>query len=234
MTRAATVLKLAYAALAAVDTTLSASSRPARHRARRYTKPLLLPVLAASFAADPRARRSPLRRTTLAGQAAGWVGDVALLGDEPRHFALGASAFATGHAAYITGLLAERDPAASLARPATVEALWAVGAPRTLVAAYRTEPLLAPVLAGYSALLAVPPRRRPCSARRSCGCAPRHSRGGGAVPAQRFDPGPAQVRPRRPARLARGRRDGDVLFGPVPPRRRCRPRRCALRLAIAP
>lgn len=153
MTRAATVLKLAYAALAAVDTTLSASSRPARHRARRYTKPLLLPVLAASFAADPRARRSPLRRTTLAGQAAGWVGDVALLGDEPRHFALGASAFATGHAAYITGLLAERDPAASLARPATVGALWAVGAPRTLVAAYRTEPLLAPVLAGYSALL---------------------------------------------------------------------------------
>ena len=153
MTRSSTVLKLAFVALAAVDTTLSASSRPARHRARRFTKPLLLPVLAAGFAADPRTSRSPLRRTTLAGQAAGWVGDVALLGDEPRHFALGASAFATGHAAYISGLLAHRDPAASPARPATVAALWAVGAPRTLVAAYRTEPFLAPVLAGYSALL---------------------------------------------------------------------------------
>lgn len=153
MTRVSTVLKVAYAALAVVDTTLSASPKPSRHHARRFTKPLLLPTLAASFATDPRAKSSPLRRTTLAGQAAGWVGDVALLGDEPQHFALGASAFATGHAAYITGLLGQRDPDASLARPATVGALWAVGAPRTLLAAYRTDPFLAPVLAGYSALL---------------------------------------------------------------------------------
>ncbi|MGC5025975.1 lysoplasmalogenase family protein [Tsukamurella sp. DT100] len=153
MTRPSTALKLAYAALAVVDTALSASPRPAHHHARRFTKPLLLPTLAASFTTDPRARRSPLRRSALAGQAAGWVGDVALLGDEPKHFALGASAFATGHAAYIRGLLAQRDPDASLARPAAVGAAWAVGAPRTLLAAYRTEPFLAPVLAGYSALL---------------------------------------------------------------------------------
>ncbi|WP_331456316.1 lysoplasmalogenase family protein [Tsukamurella asaccharolytica] len=78
---------------------------------------------------------------------------MALLGDEPRHFALGASAFATGHAAYITGLLAQRDPRASLVGPAAVGAAWAVGAPRTLLAAYRAAPALAPVLAGYSALL---------------------------------------------------------------------------------
>ncbi|KXO88651.1 hypothetical protein AXK56_09975 [Tsukamurella pulmonis] len=153
MTRASTVLKLAYAAVAVVDTTLSASPKPSRHHARRFTKPLLLPILAASFATDPRARRSPLRRSTLAGQAAGWVGDVALLGDEPRDFALGASAFATGHAAYISGLLAQRDPDASPVRPAAVGAAWVVGAPRTLLAAYRTAPALAPVLAGYSAVL---------------------------------------------------------------------------------
>ncbi|MET9326904.1 lysoplasmalogenase [Tsukamurella sp. NPDC003166] len=153
MTRASTVLKLAYAALATVDTTLSASREPSRHHARRFTKPLLLPTLAASFAADARARRSPLRATTLAGQAAGWVGDVALLRDEPKDFALGATAFATGHAAYISGLLAQRDPDASLARPALVGAAWAVGAPRTLLAAYRTAPALAPVLAVYSAIL---------------------------------------------------------------------------------
>ncbi|GAA1077841.1 lysoplasmalogenase [Tsukamurella spumae] len=153
MTRASTVLKLAYAALAAVDATLSASSRPSRHHARRFTKPLLLPVLAASFATDPRSRRSPLRTSTLAGQAAGWVGDVALLRDEPRDFALGATAFATGHAAYISGLLAQRDPHASLAGPALVGAAWAAGAPRTLLAAYRTAPALAPVLAVYSAVL---------------------------------------------------------------------------------
>lgn len=148
-----TVLKFAYVGLAAVDTALSASSDPAHHHARRFTKPLLLPVLAASFATDSRARRSPLFRTTLAGQAAGWVGDVALLGDEPRHFAVGASAFATGHGAYISGLLGQRGPDVSLARPAAVGALWAVGAPRTVVAAYRRQPALAPVLAGYSATL---------------------------------------------------------------------------------
>lgn len=153
MTRVSTALRSSYAAVAAVDTALSASSKPERHRARRFTKPLLLPLLAASFATDPRARRSPLRRSTLAGQAAGWVGDVALLGDEPKHFALGASAFATGHAAYISGLLAQRDPGASPARPAAVGAAWVVGAPRTLLAAYRTAPALAPVLAVYSAVL---------------------------------------------------------------------------------
>ena len=81
MTRPSTALKLAYAGLAVADTALSASRRPAHHHARRFTKPLMLPTLAASFATDPRARRSPLRRSTLAGQAAGWAGDVALLGD---------------------------------------------------------------------------------------------------------------------------------------------------------
>ncbi|MDP0397264.1 lysoplasmalogenase [Tsukamurella strandjordii] len=148
-----TVLKLAYAGLATVDTALSASAKPSRHHARRFTKPLLMPVLAASLATDPRAKTSPLRTSTLAGQAAGWAGDVALLGDEPRHFALGASCFATGHAAYVSGLLRQRGPEVSLARPAAVGALWAVGAPRTVLGAYRTAPALAPVLAGYSAML---------------------------------------------------------------------------------
>lgn len=148
-----TALKIAYASIAAVDTALSASAKPSRHRARRFTKPLLMPVLAASLATDPRAKNSPLRRTTLAGQAAGWAGDVALLGDEPRHFALGATAFATGHASYITGLLGQRGPGVSLARPAAIGALWAVAAPRTIIGAYRREPALAPVLAGYSAAL---------------------------------------------------------------------------------
>lgn len=148
-----TVLKFAYVGLAALDTALSASSDPARHRARRVTKPLLMPVLAASLATNRRAVRSPLRTTTLAGQAAGWVGDVALLGDEPRDFAIGAGAFATGHAAYITGLLGQRGRDVSLARPAAVGAVWAVGAPRTVVAAYRQHPSLAPVLTGYSLML---------------------------------------------------------------------------------
>lgn len=147
-------LKLAYAAIAVVDTALSASAKPERHHARRFTKPLLMPVLAASLVADPRARTSPLRSSTLVGQAAGWAGDVALLGDEPKHFALGAGSFATGHAAYTRGLLRQRGAEVPLVRPAAVGVLWAVGAPRTVAGAYRAAPALAPVLAGYSAMLA--------------------------------------------------------------------------------
>ncbi|GAB3135035.1 hypothetical protein GCM10027289_27980 [Tsukamurella serpentis] len=154
MISTSTALRLGYGAFATIDSTLSASSKPQWHRARRWTKPLLMPLLAASLATDRRARTSPLARTVLVGQAAGWAGDIALLGDEPSDFAVGASAFAAGHAAYIAGLLAQRQRPANPAGPAAVAALWAVGAPRTLLAARRSAPVLAPLLGGYSAILA--------------------------------------------------------------------------------
>jgi uncharacterized membrane protein YhhN len=147
-----TGLKAVYGALAVVDSVLAGSARPAAHRARRVTKPLLLPTLAASQLSDPRARRSPLLASTLAGEAAGWCGDVALLNDEPVNFAFGATAFAVGHAAYASGLLRLRGGAPGGPAKA-IGGLWALSAPGVVLAAGREAPYLVPVLGGYSAML---------------------------------------------------------------------------------
>lgn len=149
----ATRLKLAYAGLAAADTWLAGSSRPAAHKARVLTKPLLMPTLAASMAADHRAARSPLRTTTLVAQAGGWGGDLALMGDGPRSFVAGSGSFAVGHAAYISGFLRNRGTSP---RPGAkmVGALWALTAPAMAFGAYRQESMLGPTIAGYSGMLA--------------------------------------------------------------------------------
>lgn len=146
-------LRAAYLGLAAADTALSGSGRPGAHRARRYTKPLLLPILGASLIADPVARRSPLFRTTLMGQAAGWCGDVALLGDGPRDFARGATAFGAGHAAYLSGILPHRSGGPGVPARA-IAGMWAVTAPGVIRAAGREAWYLAPVLTCYTAALA--------------------------------------------------------------------------------
>ena len=89
-----TKLKLAYAGLAATDAWLSGIPDRRAHRARFVTKPLLMPTLAASLVTSPRAADSPLRTTTLAAQAGGWGGDVALLGEGTRPFLAGTGSFA--------------------------------------------------------------------------------------------------------------------------------------------
>ncbi|MGL6237145.1 MAG: lysoplasmalogenase [Segniliparus sp.] len=147
------VLRGFYAGAAVADTALSAFGGQQAHRTRRFTKPLLMPVLAASFAANPSARRSPLFRAVLLAQAASWCGDVALLGDAPRDFARGAASFAAGHASYIAGMRPHR--AATPGAPAkAVAGIWAVCAPGVALAAGREAPYLAPILLGYSAALA--------------------------------------------------------------------------------
>ena len=146
-------LRLLYAGIAAVDVTLAASRRPAAHRARRFTKSLLMPTLAAGLLADPAARRSPLVRTTIAAQTAGWCGDVSLLGDQPRDFARGATAFAVGHGAYIAGMAPHRGRRATRAAK-LIAAAWAATAPLVAVKAGRHARYLTPILLGYSAALA--------------------------------------------------------------------------------
>lgn len=148
-----TKLKFAYAALAATDTALSGSTNPKAHSLRRFTKPLLMPTLIGAFLTDPRTASSPLRTTTVIAQTAGWVGDVALLGDGPADFARGASSFGVGHAAYITGFLRQRDPSSSRTGPKAIAALWTLTAPGVVLGAARQRPALAPLIAGYSATL---------------------------------------------------------------------------------
>lgn len=151
--RTSTRLKLAYAGLAIADTWLSGSSHPRAHHARVLTKPLLMPTLMASLVTDPKAADSPLRASTLMAQAGGWGGDLALMRHGTKPFAIGSGSFAGGHAAYITGFLANRSKTARPG-PKAVAGLWAVTAPGMVFGAYRQEKVLAPAIVGYSGMLA--------------------------------------------------------------------------------
>lgn len=82
--------RAAYLALAATDTALAATGRT---RARRLTKPLLMPLLALD-------RDRPTRRAL----ALGGVGDVALLGEGRGAFSAGLGAFLLGHGAWVQAL----------------------------------------------------------------------------------------------------------------------------------
>jgi uncharacterized membrane protein YhhN len=81
---------LAYVALAAADTALAAKGFD---RARRYTKPLLMPALI------------PGRdRSTQQALALGCAGDVALLGSSANAFTAGLGSFLLGHLAWMRAL----------------------------------------------------------------------------------------------------------------------------------
>ncbi len=145
-------LRSAYVVVAALDTLLAGTPGARAHRARRLTKPLLVPVLAASLATDPRAATSPLRRTTLLAQAAGWGGDVLLMGEGTARFTAGAGSFALGHAAYVVGFRSVRG-APRWRPPVALAALWALTTPPLALAAARQDRRLGATVAAYSAVL---------------------------------------------------------------------------------
>lgn len=149
--------KAAYVGVAGVDTWLSGRSGPLAKRARFLTKPLLMPTLAASVLADPRAGSSPLRVSTLAGLTASWAGDLALLGDGTRAFLAGAGAFGVGHVAYLSGLWAQRNPESAwrASAPRSIVAVSTLTVPVIALAVVRESPKLAPPVLGYAALLAL-------------------------------------------------------------------------------
>lgn len=99
--------RTAYAVLAAADTVLAATGRD---RARRATKPLLMPALAVG-------RDRPTTRAL----ALGGAGDVALLGSGRAAFTTGLACFLAGHVAWTAALrgrggtgLVRRRPAVAL------------------------------------------------------------------------------------------------------------------------
>lgn len=87
-----------YVATAAVDTVLAGRKR---RRARRVTKPVLMPLLAGH--AGP--RTDPL---VLGGLGLSWLGDIALLGTSERAFASGLGSFLAAHACYLTAFARRR------------------------------------------------------------------------------------------------------------------------------
>lgn len=147
-------LTITYAVVAAADTVLAGSGDPRAHRARLVTKPLLMPVLAAAFAVDPRGRRSPLGRPTRVAQLAGWIGDLALLRSGTSAFLTGMGAFAAGQASYLSGF--RRHRAARVWRTpiggATALAFAATG-PVLAVGAAQQDPVLGPGVLTYAALV---------------------------------------------------------------------------------
>lgn len=155
--RRATALKAGFIALAAVDTYLSGNSNPRAHTARRVTKPLLMPLLAASNLQDPRRATAPTAISTTIAQAGGWGGDVLLLGHGTEAFAAGAGSFGVGHISYISGFrkLRRRNRRlidSPIARSAA--ALTLTVGPVVAYGAAKEEPVLAPAVVGYMSLLA--------------------------------------------------------------------------------
>ncbi|MDZ5619466.1 lysoplasmalogenase [Nocardioides bizhenqiangii] len=148
----ATRLKMAYGAVAAIDTALSASTRPMAHRTRFLTKPLLMPLLSASLAATPGS--STARLPVLAAQAGGWFGDVALLSEQRKPFVIGTAGFGVGHLAYVAAFAPRRRDQPRLTedpRARALAALWAATAPAMAWDARKDG--VAKVVAAYSVLL---------------------------------------------------------------------------------
>lgn len=155
MSSAASLLRAAYVVTALVDSWLA--GRPEHQRTpRRVTKPLLMPLLAASVHTDPRGTASPLRRSTLAAQAGAWMGDVALLGSGTRPFLAGIAAFAVGHAASLRGLQQVGGPGPLHRTPGARAAAgaWLGTAPVLAYAVGRRDRDLVGPVVGYSVLLA--------------------------------------------------------------------------------
>jgi uncharacterized membrane protein YhhN len=99
-----------YPLVAVADTALAALDRS---RARRLTKPLLMPTL---LAGKPR----PVQRAL----ALGGVGDVALLGSSDLAFSAGLGAFLAGHVAWVAALRPRSRTVLTPARAAPYLAAW--------------------------------------------------------------------------------------------------------------
>lgn len=153
MTTPRRVLVSAYVAVSVLEVALAGASSPRVRRARRLTKPLLMPLLAASLRAAPAGER---RRGTLVAQAFSWGGDVALLAPGTGPFVAGTTSFGIAHAAYTTGFVAQRDTSRRLLGVRTARVLAGgclVTGPLMALRARERDPVLGAAVAVYSVLL---------------------------------------------------------------------------------
>jgi uncharacterized membrane protein YhhN len=171
LSRRASVTGTAYGALSVVDSVLAGLPGARAHRARRVTKPLLMPLLAVSLAdatsagtdrdgrSSPSGRAGRTIRSTLIGQGLSWGGDVALLFPGDRAFRTGLGCFLAAHLSYIRGFVvapaSESHPQPHLP-PATAGSavvLFTTLAPAMTWAAYRRSPGLAAPVGAYAATI---------------------------------------------------------------------------------
>jgi uncharacterized membrane protein YhhN len=93
----------AYGAVAAADVVLAATKNK---RARRLTKPALMPLLAAHVATSE--GNDDVKPLVLAGLGLSGAGDVALLGEGEAPFAMGLSSFLAAHGCYLAAFAKRR------------------------------------------------------------------------------------------------------------------------------
>jgi uncharacterized membrane protein YhhN len=93
----------AYCAVAATDVVLAATGR---RRARRITKPALMPLLAAHVASSKNGE--DVKPLVLAGLGLSGVGDVALLAEGEGPFAVGLTSFLAAHGFYLAAFAKRR------------------------------------------------------------------------------------------------------------------------------
>lgn len=142
---------LALATVTAVDAWLAGRPEPWAHRLRWLSKPAVVPLASRELVAR---RTGTLAPTTTVALAAGWAGDLALLGRGKHAFLTGLGCFAVGHVACLAGLLRHRAPARTAGPvPVTAVALGAALGPVLALAARRREPGLGMPVLTYAALL---------------------------------------------------------------------------------
>lgn len=149
-----------YAALAAADTALAASSSPTTRRFRLVTKPLLMPALGTAFMVSLSGREVDhgglLRGATVAAQALSGVGDIALLRKSEPAFLSGLGAFFGAHVAYTAAFVNAgrplRDPSGR-SGPLAGAAAFAATAPLMGWAAGRRSPALRAPVVAYAGIL---------------------------------------------------------------------------------
>jgi len=158
----------AYLALSVVDSVLAGLSSAGARRARRVTKPLLMPLLAATLAdatssdahhVGGSGQAGKTIRSTLVGQGLSWGGDVALLFPGDRAFRTGLGCFLAAHLSYIRGFVAapapetHPQPHVPPAPAGSAVVLFTTLAPGMTWAAYRRSPGLAAPVGAYAATI---------------------------------------------------------------------------------
>ncbi len=145
-TRLASALGVSAGGVLVVDLALALGGRG---RARRLTKPLLMPLLAGRLLAQSGSQRTALRDRTLAALLCSTAGDAVILGESGGALAGAAACFAAAQIGYVRGFRA----AGSRPGPAATAAI--AGSAVAGVATYWPHAgRLRPVLAGYPPLLA--------------------------------------------------------------------------------
>jgi uncharacterized membrane protein YhhN len=93
-----------YTMVAATDVALAAAGR---RRGRRFTKPLLMPLLMADVARERDVNGT--KGLLLAALGLSGAGDIALLGDTEAHFTIGLAAFLGAHTCYLAAMWRQRQ-----------------------------------------------------------------------------------------------------------------------------